>query len=974
MSSWSTTCLPSLGLQSLGLQSLEAALEPSVLLAQTRVYYQWARFEQLDQWWHYLIVLLILVAVVAYVFSWYRRDSHEQQRPVRWALLILRLVAFAGLLLYFFQLDKRSELRVTRNSRVAVLVDTSLSMTLPGTPSASGITSNLSRADEAAKLIAGSPALDELAKQHDVTVYRFDQLSRPIQVASLVKPSGNAPTGATQGAGELVLLSRAHTLMIAACIMGAIALALIAVSFSAQIVGARAWSGGGWSLFGGSLLALAGMGLLAGAILPSSDYPLEALFLDPEVAASRFDAPLEGDLGPTVTQASGAAPNANAPSDDNGDATGGSTTGTQLPGDWRQALAPSGIETRMGDAIKAVLDREQGGPLAAIVCVTDGRNNAGLDPRSLVLSVQNARVPLIFVGVGSEQNPPNMKIVEVDAPKRIYPGDKFTLTALLQGMGFSGQSVNVQVSAGPKDSDPSSYSIEAEEQVSFTTDDELVTASFELEPKAVGQWTYQVKIFPSSSDVDERDNAQQTAVAVIERKNRVLIFAGGPMREYQFVRNLLFRDRDVESHVLLQTGRTGMSQEAGKLLDEFPADRAALSQYDAILAFDADWTKVSDAQCQALEQWVAEQAGGLLMVAGPVEMPKWLARSAGGERSTILRSLSPVKLQQSGSRVLTASRVESEKPWPLKITNDGLQSDFMWLSEDPQTSARLWSEFEGVYTFYSAYELKPGAKALAWFNDPTAAEDGNLPIYLASQFYGAGRVVYQGGGEIWRLRELGDQYFDRYYTKLVRWISQGRLLMDSDRGVLLVDREQALLGDQVAVRAVLKDERFQPLVQSEVVARLLDPQKRNLPLVLRPLDGGAQPGVYTGQFPAQIAGEYTVQLQLGGLSSNEVLSASVKARVPAVEMQRAERNDDLLLPLATQSGGRYFKGVESAIAASETDRRTALAAAIEPQDQVSFLPGVPNRRFQLRWLGWLMGLIAGCLSIEWFARRLHRLA
>ena len=938
---------------------------PEPLVAQARVYYQWSRFEQFDQWWHYLIMLLVLVAVTVYVVWWYRRDSHEQQRAVRWSLLLLRLVAFAGLLLFFLQLDKRSELRVTRNSRVAILIDTSLSMTLPGTPGASGVTSTETRAEEAARLITNSPVLDELEQRHDVTVYRFDQLTRPVQVASLVKPADGSRESTPTVDGELLLLSRAHTFMIAACIIGGFALLLVSISFGGQIAGARNWPGGSWSLFSGSLLALVAMGLLAAAILPASDYPLQALLMDPQTAAERFDAQTEDAAGLNVTQAAAVA----------GDASGrDELVANQVPDDWREALAPAGIETRMGDAIKAVLDREQGSPLAAIVVVTDGRSNAGLDPRSLVLSAQNARVPLIVVGVGSEQNPPNMRVVEVDAPKRIYPGDKFSLTALLQGSGFSGQSVNVQVTAGPRDADPGSFSIESEQEVSFTTDDELLAAKFELEPKAVGQWSYQVKVLPLTNDVDERDNVQQATVEVIERKNRVLIFAGGPSREYQFVRNLLYRDRDVESHVLLQTGKQGMSQEAERIIDEFPADRAALSEYDAVLAFDADWTQVSDAQVQALEQWVAEQAGGLLLVAGTVEMPKWLARSASGERSTILRSLSPVKLIQSGSRVLSTSRSESEKPWPLKLSSDGLQSDFMWLSDDPQASAKIWDSFEGVYTYNSAYELKPGAKALAWFSDPTAAEDGNLPIYLASQFYGAGRVVYQGGGELWRLRELGDQYFDRYYTKLVRWISQGRLLMDSDRGVLLVDREQALLGDQVTVRAVLKDQRFQPLIQSEVVARLLDPQKRNLPLVLRPLDGGTQPGVYTGQFPVQVAGEYTIQLQLGGLASDEVLATSIKARVPAVEMQRAERHDELLLPLATQSGGRYFKGIDSAISMAEPARLTLLSASITPQDQVSFLPGVPNRQFQLRWLGWLMGLIAGCLTIEWIARRLHRLA
>ena len=929
------------------------------LLGQTRVYYQWSRFEQLDQWWHYLLIALAVLAVVGHVVWWYRRDSQEQQRPVRWALLMLRLVVFVGLLLYFFQFDKRSELRVTRNSRVAILVDSSLSMSLPGTPSASGVANTQTRADEAAQLISASPLLGELASQHDVTVFRFDQATRPVQVASLARPSVAATTNESQRDTQLLLLSRAHTFMLAACFLGLVGLLLVGISFTSQVFGARQWSGGGWSLFSGAVLSLSAMLILAFAILPASDYPLEALLESPEQAVDKYPLNADDSFAPQLNQTSAGEQDA-------------ARSGNQLPGDWRSALAPSGIETRMGDAIKAVLDREQGSPLAGIVVVTDGRSNAGLDPKSLILSAQNQRVPLYFVGVGSEKNPPNIQLVEVDAPKRIYPGDKFTLNALLQSSGFAGKAVTVQVTAGAKGSDPANFQIEAEQTVSITTDDELLTTLFELEPRAVGNWTYLVKLIPLTGDMDSRDDVQTTEVAVIERKNRVLIFAGGPTREYQFVRNLLFRDRDVESHVLLQTANKLVSQEARKVLDQFPADRAALAQYDAILAFDADWTKVSDAQVQALEQWVAEQAGGLLIVAGNVEMPKWLSRGAGGERSKVLRSLSPVVLVQSG-RTTSGGRIESEKSWPIKLTNDGKQTDFLWLSDDPATSSKLWDEFDGVFSFNAAFDLKPGAKKLAVFSDPSAADgDQNLPIYLASHFYGAGRVVYQGGGEMWRLRELGDMYFDRYYTKLVRWISGGRLLMDSDRGILLVDRETALLGDQVSVRAVLKDKRFQPLVQAEVMATLLNPKKQSTRLILRPLGGGTQPGVYTAQFPVQIAGDYTIQLELDGLGSGQMLQASVKSRVPAMEMQSAERNDTLLAPLATQTGGRYFKGSASAVEVAGST--TALAGAIARQDQVSFLPGVPNRAFQMRWLGWLMGLIAGCLTIEWFARRLHRLA
>ncbi len=384
--------------------------------------------------------------------------------------------------------------------------------------------------------------------------------------------------------------------------------------------------------------------ILAFAILPASDYPVEALLVSPEIAVDKYQRATDDASTLPLNQTSSGEKDTNR-------------TGNQLPGDWRSALAPAGIETRMGDAVKAVLEREQGSPLAGIVLVTDGRSNAGLDPKSLILTAQNQRVPLYIVGVGSEKNPPNIQLVEVDAPKRIYPGDKFTLNALLQASGFSGKSVTIQVTAGAKEADPKTYEIESEQTLSITTDDELLTAQFELEPRAVGSWNYVVRLIPVSGDMDARDDSQATEVSVIERKNRVLIFAGGPMREYQFVRNLLFRDRDVESHVLLQSAGKAVSQEAAKILDEFPADRTALSQYDAILAFDADWSKVSDAQVRAVEQWVAEQAGGLLMVAGNVEMPKWLSRNAGGERSSILRSLSPwCSSNRVGCRQVGASK------------------------------------------------------------------------------------------------------------------------------------------------------------------------------------------------------------------------------------------------------------------------------------------------------------------------------
>ncbi len=923
-----------------------------MLQAQTMVMYQWARIEQLDQWWHWLLLAGVTAGVLLFVIWWYRRDSVEHFRPVGWALTILRIAALAGLLLYFLQLNKRTEQRVVRDSRVAILVDTSMSMSLPGTPSTAGVASGESRQDEAIRLIGESSFLAELSKEHQLAVYRFDQLSRPAAVAALNKQpqvGEAAEQMSSVDAGQTLQFGR--RLMLASGLLAALAASLLIIALAAQVAGAKDWKMGSWLLLCGSLLTLISMIGSAFAIVPNTDYPLAAL--------------LGADLPRLLSED-------DEQDDDNEDDV------ASLPSNWAAALAARGVETHLGDALKSILDRERGSPLAGIVVLTDGRSNAGVGPKEVLSLSQNARVPLYIVGLGSADSPPNLELVEIDVPKRLYPGDRFSLTALVGSSGFAGQIVTVRVLSGSLETDPDELAIEDEQELLIPADGELASVAFELEPKAVGTWQYAVQLQPPVSgsgqtDANLRDNLLTAEISVIERKNRVLILAGGPTREYQFVRNLLYRDRDVDSHVLLQTGTAQTSQEAQRLLTDFPEDRTELADYDAVLAFDADWTQISDKSVRALEQWVAEQAGGLLLVAGSVEMPKWLARSADGERARLLRSLSPVVLEKRGSALLAVGRIESETPWPLILTADGRQTEFLWVTDSPQSSFEVWEDFAGVHSFTAAYELKPGAKALLQFSDPQAALDGQLPIYLASQFYGAGRSAYLGGGELWRIRSAGDQYFDRFYTKLVRWISQGRLLLDSDRGVLLVDREQAVLGDQVALRAVLKNERYEPLIQSEVVARLIDPRQSNVPIVLRPLADGSQPGVYTGQFPILVPGEYTAQLQIGGLASDEVLSASVKAKVPALEMQRAERNDVLLRQLAVESGGKYWTGIESCVQPG-TDGRADIIQSIEPQDQVAYLTGTPDRRFQLRWLGWLMAWIAGCLSLEWLTRRLHRLA
>ncbi len=187
-------------------------------------------------------------------------------------------------------------------------------------------------------------------------------------------------------------------------------------------------------------------------------------------------------------------------------------------------------------------------------------------------------------------------------------------------------------------------------------------------------------------------------------------------------------------------------------------------------------------------------------------------------RIDTIKALYPVVFYSQGVPSLGLGRFGGEAAWPLSFTRDGLGAEFLWLEDDPIDSEAAWQSFEGVYGYYAVKDPKPGARVYAHFSNPDTSIDGELPIYAAAHFYGAGRVFFQASGEMWRLRAVDPKYFETYYTKLIRWASQGRLLRDSSLGVLLVDKDRCLLGDQVTVRAVLNDLQHRPL-QLEIGAR-----------------------------------------------------------------------------------------------------------------------------------------------------------
>jgi len=913
-------------------------------------FYQFARVQAMSEWWHWLVLLAVCLVVLVYVVVMYRKDAVELSRGLSWLLVGLRLLAFVAVLFYFLNLEKRTERKLVKNSRVLLLVDTSQSMGLPNSESAN--TENATtRIQRVVHELSTGPLLEDLRAKHDVVVYRFDQESKPAEVASLAKLASAEEGGPTLSAEEEHgnQLSEARTM---AMIAGGVLLMSILFGFIHLLTGRKA-SGPektAWALLVCLFSLIVAVVLLAVANLRNPDIEFLAMI---GLSDGQFT---EDDNGPSPDP---------QPEEDSLE---------PIDIDWTEALAAHGLKTRLGEALRYLVNKERGGPISGIAVFTDGQRNAGAECLVATNMAKLAEIPIYTIGMGSENRPLNVAVVDLDAPERVYPGDRFTVTGHIQATGVTSRSVEVQLSSAPTGAAEGEKveTIEQEDRVQLDEDGKIVSVKFEVTPKESGRRTYKLTVKPPSRDSNPMDNFKTANVEVVERKTRVFIMAGGPSREFRFLRNLLYRDRDTTVDVWLQTGKPGISQEADNLLFDFPESAEELFEYDCIVAFDPDWTELDFLHIQDLEKWVAEKAGGLIVVAGPVHTPQWGDVRRTDTRFDTIRSLYPVVLYSSGSATLGLGRFGGKDAWPLDFTREGLESEFLWLEDDPVNSEATWASFEGIYGYYAVKDPKPGARIFARFSDPSTAIDEELPIYLAGHFYGAGRVFFQASGEMWRIRAMDETYFERYYTKLLRWVAQGRLLRDSVHGVLLVDKDRCLLGDTIIVQAILTDAQNEPLTDPEVTASLIQPDGNRTALTLRAVKGGARDGTYAGQFTAIQQNDYRLELRPPHAELDELLVREVRVRAPEVEIERPELNRPLLSDIALATAGEYYGGIDAAV--GQAGGQPPLTHVLRSRDRETFLPGTPDRDFERRLMAWLMGLICGLLAFEWLLRRLSRLA
>jgi uncharacterized membrane protein len=652
--------------------------------------------------------------------------------------------------------------------------------------------------------------------------------------------------------------------------------------------------------------------------------------------------------------------------------------------------------TNIGDSVMTVLNRELNNMVQGIVIFTDGRNTEGA--RQAITDVseraKKAQIPVFVVAVGEDRPPIRIDIADVRSPDTARPDDPFKISVSAQGVGLANEDVTIFLDMFKPGDDkkpfqtvsktvkfkpgqppraeeefeitPEAYGEDATEQAPAKPDkpakpedkkpddkkpEEKPASGKTVKELPEGTWKFVARIPRNNQEpfAGTEHKSDPVEVKVVRRPLRVLMFASGPTRDYQFIRTLMVREVDkgrVELCIHLQAApgqdvpRTGRVQDVppNRMLMSFPSqlkdDKDVadgedkfnnLGSYDLILAFDPDWTRLEKNELKNVEKWV-ENGGGMIVVAGPIhtlELSK-PGIAAGGDREKLkpVLDLYPVILEDA--RIKDLER-KTDDPYRLNFPGANDEMEFLRLNEELEKAnfRSSWEEFftgvakaenpkavdpsaplRGFYNYYPVKRAKDKAVVIATFSDPQAAlPDGKEMPYLVTSTSGKGRVVWVGSGETWRLRQYREAFHERFWTKLARFAGSGNVGKLSQR----IEPNMGQIfpaNTYVTVEAKFLDRELQPIprvskpeIRLELPAGIKD-IPTNFTLTPRSA-GGSFDGWFSTRFLVKSPGEYKITFESPETKESITKKFLVKESNP--ELDNTRPDFDLMYDLASEA-------------------------------------------------------------------------
>lgn len=604
-------------------------------------------------------------------------------------------------------------------------------------------------------------------------------------------------------------------------------------------------------------------------------------------------------------------------------------------------LKYDGDATAIGDSLRQVLDEVRGQPVAGILIITDGANNAGTPPAEIAAMAKMDGLPLFLYGTGIV-GPKDIVVKEIVGPRGAFVKERAEFAVKVRAPGFTGRTAKIQLKVNGQPVD--------EQEVTLSGDGDT-EYRLGYEPQEKAEVNVEASITPVEGESSADNNIASTKVRVLDNQVKVLYVEQEPRWDFRYLLSTLQRDRRLAVKSVLFDGGADLAEEKDSpFLKEFPRDRAELVGNEILVLGDVDPDVLGEENMKLIAEWVGDLGGGLIFLAGPKNNP---FRYAG----TPLEALLPVNLDPKLTE--EQMRERGREPIPLKLTAMGEYSPLLRLADDNLENRQIWNSFPGVRWTARVAGARPSAQVFLVDTNPDHATDGEPMPVIAQQTYGQGAVMYFGFDETYRWRaRLGEKFYSRIWNQIIQNFSLDRQLGASARTQLKTDRPEYMTGDKVVISGKLFAQSFAPLKEATVPGTLVftasEGGAKEETSDVRLLEVPDQPGSYQLDFVTTKAGEYRFSTLIDP-------RAIVKFTVSPPRLEQAETAMDasLLQSLAEASGGKFLR----------EENLNDLPALISSRSAT-----VPTfKKHELFYSPWWMVVLVVLACTEWLLRRLWQL-
>lgn len=606
-------------------------------------------------------------------------------------------------------------------------------------------------------------------------------------------------------------------------------------------------------------------------------------------------------------------------------------------------LQAAGTRTDLAAALEGARQELADLPVAGVVVVTDGADNASGDLTSPMLGLKARRIPIYTVGVGQERFARDLGIERLSLPTTALAGAGVLADLAIRIRGVGGETTTITVEADGQ--------VVGTQSLTLPSRGEAVPVPVRIPALAEGAHRITVRASVLRNEVVTENNEVQGLLRVRRGPEKILFLEGEPRPEFAFSRRAVSGDSALQVVGLLRSApgkylRLGVDDSL-ELASGFPRTREELFGYRALVLGSIEASFFTGDQLRMIADFVSRRGGGLLALGGRA------ALAEGGFAGTPMAEVLPVNLLGGRSNPEALAAV----PLQARLTAAGRVHPVTQLAGTREASWARWDSLPPLTTVNQLGELRPGATILV--NGREAAGTLDRPM-LAFQRYGRGMAAVFGVQDSWLWQmhssiSVEDQTHEALWQQLLRW------LLDEvpNRVDLTVMPERVGPGEPVTIQARVVDPTYLDVNDAVVSARVTSPSGRILEV---PLEWTLkEDGTYQGQFVADEAGMYRLDATASrGADTTRSAAGSLLSDTQGADVERAELRTPLLRRIAEETGGRYYPLAEAGRLA---------------EDVMYTESGITVRESRDLWdMPIVFLVLVGLLGVEWGVRRWWGLA